>query len=258
MPFFEGSSNFKITGGTFNAISGDLNKHYTTHSTFTSNSYNNNPNGDPTGSHPYYHPYAPRGRAPPRRPQYPQREQGAFGYTEYHDDLPPQPGGQYQYGRYDGLGDRSRFESSLRSPAAHVEIVGGEFNAVRGESRATHDSQDHMSHTVPETTNTEENPGDRDTTDTTSESDMDDEPTTPTDASDAPVPAATDVPPSAAQKPSTLVENMRMSMAGLGIDETQGVDSPPSLVSQSSSETKQKSGKSLFPSILRRPKNTPN
>ncbi|KAJ7496855.1 hypothetical protein FB451DRAFT_1209008 [Mycena latifolia] len=262
MPFFENSSNFKITGGTFNVISGDLNQYETNYSTFTAHSFNNNPNGAP--NHPYYHPYAPpppppRGRPTPRHPQYQHQGRGAFGYAEYYDDMPPS---EDQYGGHEDRGAGSRFEASMRSPDHYVEISEAEFIAARqrdvtthyhpsaGEGRgSTQDSQGSMSGILANPI-IEENLGE-----SASENDMVEEESTPLpDTSDTAVPAAADLPQSA-QKPLTTVERMRMAMAEMditGMDQTQAVDAPSDLPS-SISEGKQKSAQSFSRIFQRKP-----
>ncbi|KAJ6589932.1 hypothetical protein DFH09DRAFT_1140464 [Mycena vulgaris] len=256
MPFFENSSNFKITGGTFNVISGDLNQYETNHTTFTSHSFNNNPNGaasyHPYGSRP---PSSPRGRArggpPPRRPQYQHQEYGAYGYAEYYDDIGPgSDNGQYGEPRA-----RGRFEPAMRS-GAYVEIRGGEFNAPRNVPDPAqrgqdymHNSEDSMSGIEPGTAIVEEI-DERDSPSDTGVVDMsEEEPTLLPTTSDTAVPAVADLPPSTAQKPPTTVEKMRAAMAEMditGVDQTQAADAAaPSLPSTASSSGKQKSAQSL-------------
>ncbi|KAJ7169125.1 hypothetical protein C8R43DRAFT_982400 [Mycena crocata] len=131
MPFFENASNFTITGGNFNVISGDLNQYEQHYTTFTVNSHNNNPNDNP--HHPSYYQYGsrpPRGTPPRPRAQHRHQEHGAYGYAEYYDNRGP--ASDANYGRYQNPGPHSRFETSLHSQE-HVEIAGGEFSTQNGD-----------------------------------------------------------------------------------------------------------------------------
>ncbi|KAJ7935165.1 hypothetical protein B0H13DRAFT_1854428 [Mycena leptocephala] len=127
MPFFENATNFKVTGGTFNVVAGDLNRHDHYYSNFTSNTYSDYP--EDISNHQYYDPYAewsPRGRHPAHhRSQRRQQEQGPYGYAEYYDDRQSESQGYYE-GGYEGYEPPPphRFESSLHSPR-HVEITEG-------------------------------------------------------------------------------------------------------------------------------------
>ncbi|KAJ7030019.1 hypothetical protein C8F04DRAFT_1115052 [Mycena alexandri] len=253
MPFFENASNFKISGGTFNVIAGDLNQYENHHSTYTSSSYNEYPDDRPT--HQYYDPYAqwsPRGRYPThsqRRHQHRHQEQGPFGYADYYEDRRSQSESYYDAGYPQPPG---RFENSLRS-TAHVEIAGGEFNDFPGRD-ATQRSHRYMNifcalssyppqpDSVPSFSRVDdpiqpENPEPGSESDTS----MSEDETSET----APIPAPT--PP----KPLTTVEKMRMAMADMEIDgttEIEGTDRPqasPASALSRGDERRQKSSQSF-------------
>ncbi|KAJ7209790.1 hypothetical protein GGX14DRAFT_453126 [Mycena pura] len=151
MPFFENAKDFKITGGTFNVIHGDLNQYHNHRSTFVAHSYNDNgfPDdsyiNDPQGNYPHYgsqpvyDDYAAH-----RRPRRRHQERGPYGSAEYYYDdnrgrrFQGNHGGYRDYGRYDGSGDygsyggrpvdsHGGFEAAMQSPTTHVDLVGGEF-----------------------------------------------------------------------------------------------------------------------------------
>ncbi|KAJ6593415.1 hypothetical protein B0H19DRAFT_19948 [Mycena capillaripes] len=136
MPFFEGASNFNITGGTFNVVAGDLNRHDNYYSSYTSNAYNHYPEDIP--NHQYYDrhtPWPPRGRYPAHRPsQHRHQEHGPYGYADYYDE--GESDGYYDEG-YEQPSAPSRFEASLQSPG-HIEIAGGEFVAARNWNTTHH------------------------------------------------------------------------------------------------------------------------
>jgi hypothetical protein len=270
MAFFANSSNFKISGGKFNVIHGDLNQEDHTYTTFTSNSYNNysdnnyadnnyadnnyadnnyadnnyadNSYPDDIPNHPYYDQYAPwppRGRQPPRhRSQRRHQAHGAYGYAEYYDDRQSQSEGYYD-GGYEPRGAPSRFENSLRSPASHIEIAGGEFMATRGRNATQHyhpDFQDGFAHepedltpassqaeSVPESSdNAQENPD----LDSSSDIPMSHEDGVALQNNATAIPAS--IPAHATKKPLTTVEKMRMAMADMEIDgiEAEAVNTP--------------------------------
>ncbi|KAJ7716525.1 hypothetical protein B0H16DRAFT_1613552 [Mycena metata] len=246
MPFFENATNFKISGGTFNTIAGDLNQYENHHSTYTSTSYNEYPDDRP--NHQYYDPYArwpPRGRYPShRRPQYPHQEQGPFGYAEYYEDRQSQSESRYDAGYPQAPG---RFENSLRS-TAHVEIAGGQFNDFpeRDATQRSHhpDTRHESQDSVPSLSEVDGRiqPGNSTISgDPEPESDtsMSDEETSET----APIPA----PAPAPRKPLTTVEKMRMAMADMEIDgtkEIEGTDRPQASPSRGD-ERRQKSSQSF-------------
>jgi len=165
MPFFENAKDFKITGGTFNVIHGDLNQYHNHRSTFVAHSYNDNgefpddsyindpsPQGNypPYGSQPVYDGSQPvyDGYAAHRRPRRRHQERGPYGSAEYYYDdnrgrrSQGNHGGYRDYGRYDGSGDygsyggrpidsHGGFEAAMQSPTTHVDLVGGEFMSER-------------------------------------------------------------------------------------------------------------------------------
>jgi hypothetical protein len=160
MPFFENATNFKVTGGTFNVVAGDLNRHDHYYSNFTSNTYSDYP--EDISNHQYYDPYAewsPRGRHPAHhRSQRRQQEQGPYGYAEYYDDRQSESQGYYE-GGYEGYEPPPphRFESSLHSPR-HVEITGGEFTQARNWNATQHYRPDAPRSFVHESEGTEFSP----------------------------------------------------------------------------------------------------
>ncbi|KAJ7287146.1 hypothetical protein C8J57DRAFT_1283003 [Mycena rebaudengoi] len=134
MPFFENATNFKITGGTFNSVSGDLNQYHTQYSQFTTDSYND---GGADGIHGHghsYHPYEPRasrGRTSHPRPRAQQR--GApIRYPEDYDDYDDR--GSATYGGYDEYEGRSTDDRRYGDAYGRGgrEFTGGEHNEVGG------------------------------------------------------------------------------------------------------------------------------
>ncbi|KAJ7772062.1 hypothetical protein DFH07DRAFT_937738 [Mycena maculata] len=256
MPFFEGSSNFKITGGTFNVISGDLNQYETNHSVFTAHSFNGNPDGPnylpnsgpypPYGSQPYMRSGPPRGYGPApgyhplRRPPHHHQEHGPYGFADYYDNRsPPQ---ESHYSGYDGLGGRSRFETAMHSPE-HVEVAGGEFMAFPHGDIPRQDPRDSTDYSrsfmrVFSSSLTELDPvfngslNDQENVVVRDVSPFNNDNVTMSDATDmtllsdeegaGPLPNDFDPVPadsssSAAQRPLTRVERMRMAMADMDI-----------------------------------------
>lgn len=162
MAFFANSTNFKISGGSFNVIHGDSNHETHTYSTLASNSYNDFPDNDyPYSNYPdnfpdenpsyrHYDQYAPRpsrGRPSHRRSQRRYQEHGPYGYAEYYED--GQSEGHYN-GRQAPQGSPSPFETSLRSPSRHVEIAGGEFTHTRTRNATRHYHPDFAENSTPE------------------------------------------------------------------------------------------------------------
>ncbi|KAF7351038.1 hypothetical protein MSAN_01666100 [Mycena sanguinolenta] len=160
--FFANSTNFQITGGSFNVIHGDMVKTEHTHATYISNSHNNYADDNypednysdyyyPDDNYPahvpnqYYGgqhaPWPPRGRHRPHpRSQRRHQEHGGYGYAEYYDDRESEG---YRNGGYGPSQDvPSRFEDSLRSPERHIEIAGGEFISTHGRARRLYRSSD--------------------------------------------------------------------------------------------------------------------
>ncbi|KAJ7503044.1 hypothetical protein B0H11DRAFT_1987575 [Mycena galericulata] len=259
MPFFENATNFTISGGTFNTISGDLNRYERYHSTATTNSFNNQDN---IPSHPYYPPYGSR---PPRGIHH--QERGPFGYADYYDDN-PRPAPEADYGRYDDQGRWGHLETSMHSPG-HVEITGGDFNTARSRNQDQRDSR-YFTHEPqgicspssscylcstliqldprPPTTGVDpsfDGGNGEDEENTVSPEDdsaaMIVEDTVPRPSDPDPTVPSPDLPPPRAQRPLTHVEKMRMAMADMELSEseaTQGVDTP---IQGSSSERKRKS-----------------
>ncbi|KAJ6491792.1 hypothetical protein C8R47DRAFT_1121796 [Mycena vitilis] len=267
MPFFEGATNFKITGGTFNAIAGDLNRYDHYHSSFISNTYNEYPEDVPNYRyHDSYVPGPPRGRYAAHHRSQPRREQGPYGYAEYYPD--EQSESDY-YGGYEPPRASRRFEASMQSPG-HIEISGGEFIEARNWNpprRSTHryptetprrrsfvnepeganhlvrylhssnlfrqstDSMPSSSQSVPISRAVPENSE----FDSPSDALMSDEDAESTHASDTAVPPASPtafpspVPAelSGAQKPLTNVERMRMRMADMDIEDPETADTSP-------------------------------
>ncbi|KAJ7188759.1 hypothetical protein C8R46DRAFT_29528 [Mycena filopes] len=232
MPFFENATNFKISGGTFNVIAGDLNQYENHHSTYTSTSYNEYPEDVP--AHRHYDPYQqwpPRGRYPShRRPQHRYQEQGPFGYAEYYDDRQ-----SHSETYYDGGYSRApgRFENSLRSATAPVEIEGGEFNEVRGRDATQRYQGAPRSSFRPQSEDSVPSPSVDDpihsgnstmaeNAELDSDTSMSDDEESPETAVSGPAPIPVDSPPPAPRKPLTTVEKMRMAMAGMEIDATDG------------------------------------
>ncbi|KAJ7668716.1 hypothetical protein DFH06DRAFT_1294473 [Mycena polygramma] len=267
MPFFEGATNFKITGGTFNAIAGDLNRYDHYHSSFISNTYNEYPEDVP--NYQYHDPYVPgppRGRYPAHHRSQPRREQGPYGYAEYYAD--EQSKSDY-YGGYEPPRASRRFEASMQSPG-HMEISGGEFIEARNWNpprRSTHRYHtetprrrsfvDEPEDSMPSSSQSEQisravpdNPEFGEFKNLPSDAPMSDEDAESAHAPDTAVPPAfptafpSPVPAelSGAQKPLSTVERMRMRMADMEIEDPEAVDtSRPSAIP--SSEGKQRSSK---------------
>ncbi|KAJ7876137.1 hypothetical protein B0H14DRAFT_2714721 [Mycena olivaceomarginata] len=272
MAFFANSTNFKISGGSFNVIHGDSNHETHTYSTLASNSYNDFPDNDyPYSNYPdnfpdenpsyrHYDQYAPppsRGRRPShRRSQRRYQEHGPYGYAEYYED--GQSEGHYN-GRQAPQGSPSPFETSLRSPSRHVEIAGGEFTHTRTRNATRHYHPDFAENSTPES---------EDPTPASSETDFhscgnDMAPVTPDlDPSyDITMPeeeaalqngptavpvASADTPPP--KKTPTHLEKMRRAMADMEIDGTptaaEAVNKSPA-PPRTASEGKQKSAQSF-------------
>ncbi|KAF7362300.1 hypothetical protein MVEN_00576600 [Mycena venus] len=221
---------------------------------------------DDIPNHPYYNQYAPwppGGRHPPRhRSQRRHQAHGAYGYAEYYDDRQSQSDGYYDEG-YEPRGAPSRFETSLRSPASHIEIAGGEFMATRHyhpdvQSGFTHEPEDFtpvasQAGSVSDNSDSaQENPDLNPSPDIP----MADEDGAAIENGATSIPAS--IPAHATKKPLTAVERMRVAMADMEIDGTEaGAVNTPSAPA-ASPKGKQKSSQSftgkMFPF---RPKSKP-
>jgi len=155
MPFFENAKDFKITGGTFNVINGDLNQYHNYRSNFVSHSYNDNGFPDdsyinePQGNYPHYGSQPMYDDYPAhRRSRHRHQERGPYGSAEYYYDDNRDQRFQGNHGGYRGHGTNDRsggyggysgqpeeprggFEAAMQSPTTHVDLVGGEFMARR-------------------------------------------------------------------------------------------------------------------------------
>jgi hypothetical protein len=282
MAFFANSTNFQITGGSFNVIHGDMTQEDHTYATYTSNSHNTYPDNNypdydypdyPDNNYPndiqnrqyydYYAPRPPRGRYPPHpRSQRRHQERGAYGYTEYYDDSQSEG---YYGGGYGPQDVPDRFESSLRSSARHTEISGGDFIATRGRNSRryrpdvapspTHESQDSTpisseADSLSFVTDAQE----QENTDLDASSDipMADEGGAALQESATAVPTAipdTPLSETPAKKTPTNLEKMRRAMAHMEIDEPEAVNTAPA-PTRIPSEGKQKS-QSFVPKMFR-------
>ncbi|KAK7057616.1 hypothetical protein R3P38DRAFT_2842044 [Favolaschia claudopus] len=214
MTFFNNSSNFQITGGTFNVIHGDLNQEHHVYSTYISNAYSQDYNPDHFDDGAHYDPWPPQGGNHRRRSQR-HRERGEYGHAQYYTDRPQSSG---------------RFETLLQSPESHVEISGGDFHASPRRRRSPvyqPEPAERFSHVSPVTSQetfefgVDASPNDPDTLSASlnSESSPDGDEAEVLDGGSAtasPVPIPVDTEP--AQKYPTRLENMRRAMANMQMD----------------------------------------
>ncbi|KAJ6497572.1 hypothetical protein C8R45DRAFT_983456 [Mycena sanguinolenta] len=254
--FFANSTNFQISGGSFNVIHGDMIKTEHTHTNYISNSHNNCADDNyPDDNYSDYHyypddnypahipnqyydgqgaPWPPRGRYRPH-PQSQRRHQehGGYGYAEYYDDR--QSEGYHNGGYGPPQGAPSHFESSLRSPQRHVEIAGGEFISTHGRTRRqyrpsdvaesfTHEWQDSIPDSTPVSSETDSLPETDNAQENPSLGDSSDIPMSDENASlqngTTSISAETPSPISGHRAPTHL-EMMRRAMADMGIDSTE-------------------------------------